>query len=55
MIDQVSRTVAADAHAEFMAELRVIIRKPTLAQIRDLASQAHLKHAARKTTSDRRE
>jgi amino acid adenylation domain-containing protein len=52
MIDEISRTVAADAHAEFMTELRVMIRKPTVAQFRDLVRQAHRKHAASKAMSD---
>jgi hypothetical protein len=46
MIDEVSRTVAADAHAEFMAELGQIIRKPTLGQVCDLARQARTQHSA---------
>jgi amino acid adenylation domain-containing protein len=47
MIDEVSRTVAADAHAEFMAELGQILREPTLGQVSDIARQARIKHSAK--------
>jgi amino acid adenylation domain-containing protein len=40
MIDEVSRTVAADARAEFMAELGQIIREPTLGRVSSIARQA---------------
>jgi amino acid adenylation domain-containing protein len=39
MIDEVSRTVAGQVQAEFMAELSQIIREPTLGRISDVARQ----------------
>jgi acyl-coenzyme A synthetase/AMP-(fatty) acid ligase len=53
LIDEISHTVAADAHTEFMTELSVMIRKPTIAQFCDLVRQARRKHAASKAMSDR--
>jgi amino acid adenylation domain-containing protein len=40
MIDEVSRTVAGAAQAEFMAEFRQILREPTLARVSDIARSA---------------
>jgi amino acid adenylation domain-containing protein len=40
MLDEVSRIVAGDAHAEFMAELGQLIREPTLGRLSDIARQA---------------
>jgi amino acid adenylation domain-containing protein len=40
MIDEVSRTVAGEAQAEFMAELGQIIREPTLGRVSDTARKA---------------
>ena len=40
MINEVSRAVAGDAHAEFMAELGQILREPTLGRVSDIARQA---------------
>ena len=40
MIDEVSRTVAGDVQAEFMAGLGQIIREPTLGRVSDIARRA---------------
>jgi hypothetical protein len=47
MIDEVSQTVAGDAHTEFMAELSHLLREPTLSRISDTARQTRIKQSAR--------
>ena len=46
MINQVSRTVAADVQAELLAELGTILREPTLGHICDLTRQARIRRGA---------
>jgi amino acid adenylation domain-containing protein len=53
MIDEVSRTVAGDAHAEFMAELDQLIREPTLGRLSDVARQTRINHLARQQANVR--
>jgi amino acid adenylation domain-containing protein len=53
MIDEVSRTVAGDAQAEFMAELDQLIREPTLGRLSEIARQTRISHLARQQANVR--